>query len=223
MMPDPSIELPITVGSSVHQKPMAPGSSVRRQLPVSHTRWFVLAGILFAGAALAAVIVFQQQLAGDDSPAPDARTVIVTTPPPADAALPPDPADDLAAEAARLVASGKVQAAIDILTKARQVYPNKVVLALALGKLYFSKMWWADGLVHLRDAVKLDPSLRNDLELQQMALRAFLTTPRYDDRIAHFIIDLGPSMVPLLEETAKKHPRPEPRARAQRVLRVLQR
>ena len=89
-----------------------------------------------------------------------------------------------------------MQAAIDILTKARQVYPNKVVLALALGKLYFSKMWWADGLVHLRDAVKLDPSLRNDLELQQMALRAFLTTPRYDDRIAHFIIDLGPSMVP---------------------------
>jgi eukaryotic-like serine/threonine-protein kinase len=221
---EPSIDVPITIGSSIHTKPMSPGSSVRRELPVSRTRWFVLAGILIAAAALAAVIVLQQQLAGDE-PERDDSTVIVSTPPPpsTDAAPPRDPADDLAAEATRLADTGKVQAAIDMLAKARQVYPNRVVLALTLGKLYFSKMWWADGLVHLRDAVKLDPTLRSDRELLQLVLRAFITTPRYDDRIARFVIDLGPAMVPLLDETAHKHPRPEIRARAERVLRFVQR
>jgi hypothetical protein len=108
-----------------------------------------------------------------------------------------------------------------MLAKARQVYPDRVVLALALGKLYFARMWWADGLIHLRDAVKLQPSLRTDRELQQIVLRAFNTTPRYDSRIAAFIIDLGPAMKPLLDETARKHPRPEIRSRAKSLLRRL--
>ena len=85
-------------------------------------------------------------------------------PPPVtvDAAAARDPADDLAAQATQLAADGKVQAAIDMLVKARKVYPDRAVLALTVGKLYMSKMWWNDGIANLRDAIKLDPALKSD-------------------------------------------------------------
>jgi eukaryotic-like serine/threonine-protein kinase len=220
---DPSIDVPITVGSTVHEKPLAPGSSVRRELPVSRTRWFVLAGLLFAGAGLVAVIVLQQRLATDDTPERDASAIVVVDKPPTpDAApAPHDPAADLAAAATKLAASGKLQAAIDSLVKARSVYPKSALLAVTLGKLYMSKMWWSDGLVNLRDAVKLDPKLRSDLELIKLVIRGFVTTPKYDDRFARFLIELGPSAIPLLEATALEHPNPGMRARADQVLRRM--
>jgi hypothetical protein len=46
----------------VHEKPEPPGSSIRRQLPVSRTRWFVLAALLAVGAGAAFVIVNREQL-----------------------------------------------------------------------------------------------------------------------------------------------------------------
>jgi serine/threonine protein kinase len=219
---EPSVDVPITVGSSIHTTPQRTrhSSSVRRELPVSRTRWLVLASLLFAGAAIAAVIVWQQQL-GDDAPARDAAAPIVVANPPVPDAAPPDPAGDLEREASKLAAAGKVQAAIDMLVKARQVYPDHPGLALTVGKLYFEKMWWNDGLLNLRDAVKLDPTLKQDRELQLLVLRAFNMTPRYDGRIASFVIDLGPPMVPLLEETAKSHRNPGTRARAESLLRRL--
>ena len=76
------------------------------------------------------------------------------------------------------------------------------------------KMWWSDGVTHLRDALKLDPRLRDDVELQKMALRAFLTTPGYDSRLAQLVLDIGAPMGPLLDEAAQSHPSPDKRSRA---------
>jgi hypothetical protein len=220
-------DVPITVGSSVHVKPEPPGSSIRRQLPVSRTRWFVLAALLAVGAGAAFVIVNRDQLFGATEPArPDATyTRVVDVPVPAPAPAPPpaplDPASELAAQAKKLVEAGNTQAAIDALGKARKVYPNSALLAVTLGKLYMEKMWWADGLVHLRDAVKLDPSLKNDEELIKLVLGGYLMTPGYDYRLANFLIELGPSAAPLLEETARTHPNASKRARADALLRRI--
>ncbi|HEY5952336.1 MAG TPA: serine/threonine-protein kinase [Kofleriaceae bacterium] len=219
---DASTDVPITIGSSVHIKPQPPGSSVRRQLPVSRTRWLVLAALMFAGASIAGAIVLRDRLLADDRQVTaDATFTVIAPPPPSDAAAPTDPADDLAAQASALAAAGKVQPAIEMLVRARKVYPDNALLAVTLGKLYFSKMWWNDGLVALRDAIKLDPKLRDDPELLKLAIRSFIMTPGYDDRIGRFLIELGPSAVPLVDETARTHPNPGVRSRAQSLLRRM--
>jgi tetratricopeptide (TPR) repeat protein len=137
------------------------------------------------------------------------------------AASPADPAADLNAAALKLVDEGKLQTAIDSLAKARRVYPQSALLAVTLGKLYFQKMWWADGLEHLRDAIKLDPELRHDTELIKTVLRGFLVTPGYDARLGRFLLDLGPNAAPLLDEAARTHPNPARRERAAALLRRI--
>jgi serine/threonine-protein kinase len=217
-----SANVPITVGSSVMVKAPKPGSSVRRQLPVSRTRWLVLAALLFSGAAVAFAIVKREEWFGrNDTPADAAFTRVVDPPPAVDAPPPPDPALDIAKAANEMVLAGKQQAAIESLVKARPVYPNSVELALMLGKLYMSKMWWNDGLQNLRDAIKLDPKLRSDPDIIRIGLRGFLTTPAYDDRLGRFMLELGEHARPALEEAAKSHPNPDRRARAEAMLRRL--
>ncbi|HEY5924296.1 MAG TPA: protein kinase [Kofleriaceae bacterium] len=214
-----SANVPITVGSSVMIKPQKPGSSVRRQLPLSRTRWLVMSALLFAGAAVAAAIVWRDRIFGTgDERADAAVTVVVDKQAPADAAPPPDPAAELAATASQLAASGKVQAAIESLVKARKVYPDSAELAYVLGKLYFGKMWWHDGLANFKDAVKLDPKLKQDPELIKLVIRGFITTPGHDYRLANFLVEIGAPAKPLLEETAKTHPNAGKRQRAQTLL-----
>src|SRR5690606_37815344 len=110
-----------------------------------------------------------------------------------DAAAPRDPAAELNATALQLVEQGKLGDAIDSLAKARRVYPKSALLAATLGKLYFKKMWWNDGLKHLRDAIELDPTLRGDEDLLKTVLRGFLVTPKYDRRLGRFLLELGPN------------------------------
>jgi hypothetical protein len=163
---------------------------------------------------------------GAHDASPDARAAGVAPKPEVAAAVTPtphDPAQVLAAQAAQHAAAGKTQAAIDSLVKARKVYPDSSELALTLGKLYFGKMWWADGLVHLRDAVKLDPNLKRDPELVKMVVRAFNMTPSYNSQLASFVVELGDNAVPALQETASSHPNPPTRSRAQSMIKRIQR
>jgi serine/threonine-protein kinase len=216
-----SLDVPITVGSSVHTKPEPPTSSVRRQLPISRMRYFVLAAIVLGVAAAATLFVLRDRFTGGTGPTDARVTAVVDRSEHATDAGPPsssDPAADLAARARQLAGAGKQQEAIDSLVKARRVYPDSAQLALTLGKLYFEKMWWNDGLTNLRDAIKLDPASRDDPELVKLALRAFLTTPSYDARLGKLLLELGPSTKPLLEETTRSHPSPDIRARAKALL-----
>jgi serine/threonine-protein kinase len=215
--PPPTVEVPITVGSSVHVAKPKPGddnsSALRRMLPTSKTRWYVLALILVAAAAGAFFYVTKM---------PEDTRVVTPRPVPADAAVasvdaPFDPTDAIIANANELAAAGKVDAAIDVLIDARRVYPTRAALPLAAGKLYFSKLWWNDGLVNFREAIKLDHTLKNDPAVLDAAVRAFTTTPGYDGRLAQFVVELGPPAVPLLEAVAKSHANPGIRARAKSI------
>jgi serine/threonine protein kinase len=210
----PTVEVPITVGSSIHVKRPADDntSALRRMLPTSKTRWYVLALLLVAGAAGAFFYVTKVKQ--------DETRVVTPRPPPIDAGVvaidaPFDPTDAIVANANELVAAGKVDAALDVLLDARRVYPDRAVLPLTAGKLYFSKLWWNDGLVNFREAIKIDPALKRDPAVLAAAVRAFTTTPGYDGRLASFILELGAPAIPLLEAVAKSHANPGTRARAQ--------
>ncbi len=126
-----------------------------------------------------------------------------------------EPERDGIAEAKARIADGRIDAAIDLLESLRKVHPGDARAPYLLGRLYFDKLWWRDGLQAYRAALRADPTLASDLALQKDLLRGFLITPRYFAPIASFMRDeIGAPMVPLLEETARSHPNPKTRARA---------
>ena len=135
---------------------------------------------------------------------------------------PTDQVPAVLARASDLERGGDPEAALSVLTRARKEYPDSAQLAVAAGKLYFDKLWFSDGVKQFRDALRLDPSLRQDADIIKTALRGFITTPDVDDRIEAFLReDVGAAARPYLEETAKTHPNKQIRARAQAELRRI--
>src|SRR6185436_19698330 len=91
-----------------------------------------------------------------------------------------DPVGDVLSKANELASNGRRESALDMLLGARKLYPDAARVAYLTGKLYFSKLFYTDGLKHLREAVRLDPALKSDPELIKMVLKGFNTTPSYD-------------------------------------------
>jgi serine/threonine-protein kinase len=223
-----SVDVPISVGSSVVERAPAPpsraepahdASRLSRLLPVSRMRYVALAGVVVAGGAIYGIAAATRAHRDAPPPAPvaapaDGSAVAVA---PVDA--PADPSASARAAADALVAAGKLDAALDVLAKARRAHPDAASLPFAAGKIYFARYWWTDGIKSFRDAIRLDPGYRTNPELIRTAIRGFITTPQYDDRLGDFLAELGPAAVPALEETAHTHPNPQVRARAAAELR----
>jgi serine/threonine-protein kinase len=228
-----SVDVPISVGSSVVERDAAPPaappsragaahdvSRLSRLLPVSRMRYVALAGVLVAGGAvygIAAATRGHHEAAPPPpvaAPLADASAVAGT---PVDA--PADPTASARAQADALVAAGKLDAALDVLVKARHAHPDAASLPFAAGKIYFGRYWFTDGIKSFREAIRLDPSYRSNPELIRTALRGFITTPQYDAALGGFLAELGDAAVPALQETARSHPNPQVRARAAAELR----
>ncbi|HEX8111812.1 MAG TPA: hypothetical protein VF516_28970, partial [Kofleriaceae bacterium] len=214
------------------------GAASTREMPVvgskPRTRRSRLVGWLLATVALGAAGVFawpllERGLAREDEPVRDAAVMVVTsaidaTTPDAttpDAAVlvdpPPSPADAIVAKTKQLAADGKVSAALDQLRHARQIYPESAQLPLLAGKLAMSQLYFSEGIMSFRAAIKLDPAVRTDPELVHAAIRAFTITPSVDAELARFVTELGAAAWPELDEIAKSHPNPAIRARAARL------
>jgi serine/threonine protein kinase len=216
LVPSSSVDVPITVGSSVIDGAAVDShheSRLSRLLPVSRMRYLVLACLVVAGAVVYALVVTS---ASREPQAVRDAAVAITGP---TAPVVVDPTEAPRAQAAALAIEGKLDAALDVLAKARKQYPDRAVLAFEAGKLHFAKLWWADGIKDLRDAIKLDASYRRDPELVRLVVRGFITTPEYDDRLGSFLLELGDAAQPALDETARTHPNPVVRARAAEELR----
>jgi serine/threonine-protein kinase len=222
---DRSIEIPISTEMQPSPSDAPTGlvpdpheaSLLRRMLPTSRMRYVVLAAIVIGAAALAGIIFVTH----DSSDA--VEPVIATTAPApsiiADAAV--DPLAETLATANDLAATGRLDAALDVITRARRTNPDSAELAFVAGKLYFAKLWWTDGVKNLREAIRLDARYRNDVELIKVAIRGFITTPSYDERLGGLVVELGSGAAPLLDETARTYPNPQIRARASAMLRRL--
>ena len=207
---DESIVLPITVGSSV----------VEPTAPRSRLRYVALAAALaVAGGAYAIWRVTAAAPVATVAPRDAPAAIAIEPPPPVLADAAGDPSDAIRAEVDGLVASGRSEAAITLLQKARRDHPDRAVLPYLAGKLYFAKLWWADGVAAFRDAVRLDPSYRTDPDLIRIVVRGFVTTPEYDWRLGNFLSELGDAAQLALDDTAHNHPNPQVRARAAAQLR----
>jgi serine/threonine protein kinase len=200
------------------QRPSRPrkdhDASIMRMLPRSRMRWAVLLGVILVGGGVYGILYMKHRLAEEAAAKADAG----------DVAMPheidmSDPAADAVKQASDLLASGDVEGAIDTATKARKQYPQSAGLPYVAGRAYFAKYWWTDGIDSFRAAIKLDPTYRSDRELIRAALKGFIVTPRFDERLAGFLVELGSGAVPYIEETAKTHHNPQIRDRASALLR----
>jgi len=224
--PASSLDIPITVGSSVHTAPPRPSTStkkpsaddnssaLRRMLPHSRMRYFVMFMLLLAAGTVVGIVYVRRELAKQDDDAVVLTPVTIIDGAVATTDAPPSPTDAIVANATQLAATGKVDAAIDLLVDARKVYPDRAILPLTAGKLYFSKLWWADGIANFRAALKIDPKLRDDPAILDAVVRGFTTTPSFDNRLAQLLVELGAPAAPLLEQVEKTHANPGIRARA---------
>jgi serine/threonine protein kinase len=204
---------PVRAPSTQDPPPVAPApSQVKRARPLP----VKLVAAVGGGVLVVAIVIIVMATRSKSSPAtatakPDEPEITIDK---------ADPASDVLSRANEYVANGRREAAIDLLVGARKTFPDDARLAVLLGKQYFGKLWYTDGLKHLRDAVRLDPALKSDPELIKTVLKAFNTTPRYDAQVAGFLRDvIGAGAKPYLEETAQGHPNASIRARAESELR----
>ena len=177
---------------------------------------------LIAGGGLLAVIVLIAIVAGGgsskkaSSPAHDAGAAVASAQPPPSS----DNGAAVIADANERVAGGDREGALQELLRARHDYPDNAQIPFLLGRIYYAKLYWGEGIRNFRDAIKLDPSLRSDPELIKTALRGFITTPSIERDLESFLHDdIGDAAIPYLEETSKDHPNPTIRARAAAELR----
>jgi serine/threonine protein kinase len=157
----------------------------------------------------------------EGKPGKAARTSDAGTKEPAEIEMTPDtdPVGDVVSRASHMLANGQREKAIDTLLAARKAHPKDARLPFLAGKAFFSKFWWNDGLKQFREAIKLDPGLKNDPELIKTVLRGFITTPRYESALGAFLReDIGRPAKPFLQETATSHPNPNIRQRASNEL-----
>ena len=193
--------------------PMQLGPRNPDGLPYTRRQLAIVGGGVFAVILLIAIIAASRGVDKKQAAVADAGVAGS-----GEIEMDPVRADDAAqtiARAAELAGNGEREAAIDLLTKARKRYPDNADLPYQAAKLYFSKLWWTDGLKNFRDAIRLDPAYRTDPELIKTVLKGFITTPTYNEELASFLRDdIGEPAKTFLEETTREHPNATKRARA---------
>jgi hypothetical protein len=127
---------------------------------------------------------------------------------------PTDPTAAIAREAEQQIQQGRSDAAIQALVPARKQYPDSAPLAYQLGRAYFVKLEWRDGLAAYRDAIRLDAQYKDDAAMIRDVIRAFVTTPDFAPLATFLHDDVGKAAAPFLDETARNHPSAKIRARA---------
>jgi tRNA A-37 threonylcarbamoyl transferase component Bud32 len=168
---------------------------------------------------LVVAIIARTHNSSSAAPRADAAAAVAQAPPDAGR----EPIAAVVAHVDELLSNGDRDGALAFLRKARGKFPDSAQLAFVMGRVYFSKLYWGDGLRAFRDAIRLDPSYRTDPELIKTVVRGFTTTPDINEALAAFLRDdIGDQARPYLEETARNHDNPIVRARARAELRRYQ-
>ncbi|MGE0549029.1 MAG: serine/threonine-protein kinase [Kofleriaceae bacterium] len=225
----PGTQLGLAVATTGASNP-ALASTVRA--PVASDRpaaglWARIAGmsrqqLAMAGGAIVVIVISVIAIVASSGAPPRSDHAVTGEP----TAAPGDPpeidmgATEVVSRANKLIAENELGDALQLVVASRKAFPNDPQLPYLAGKLYFGKLWWGAGLKQFRDAIRLDPSLKNDPELIKAVLKGFITTPDRDNDIAGFLLnDIGAGAKPFLQETAREHPNKSIRARAEAELR----
>ena len=173
-----------------------------------------------------------EEVAPSDTPGARLEEEVAHAPPPPQPAPPPPSAAHAAArpapkpraptvrDAARLLAAGHADDAIQELYAVRRRNPRSAATALLLGHAYFSKLWRTDGLREYDTAIKLSPALRWNHTLVRNAVSA-LDDPTY--RLARAVIKtrIGKAALAEVRRAARNKKNPRVQKRAARLVQQL--
>jgi hypothetical protein len=119
-------------------------------------------------------------------------------------------------EAARLLAAGRIDPAIQMLYAVRRRSKRNSDVALLLGHAYFRKQWRADGLREYDTAIKLSPGLRRNGTLIRNTVGA-LEGQTYRYARAVIRVRIGAPALPEVRRLARTTRSPKLRVRAVRL------
>jgi serine/threonine-protein kinase len=200
----------------------APG--ILSRLPLTHAQRRVV--IAVAISALALLVIFTIALIShEDSAGPAADSIVAEGDEVEDvleleadleASVPDLPG---VVEVKELLARGRKKSALRKLLELRREAPDSAEVHYLLGRLYFDRLWWNDGLEAFAQAIQLDARYATYQPLIKSALEGFIVSPEYHRGIADFLRnEIGDLARPYLEATAREHPRKKTRERAAREL-----
>lgn len=187
-----------------------------------HRRALIIGSVLALLVVGALVAVFA---GGNDSEAPTPIDAAL----PVDAESPPDAGNELEgdrldlprfSEARQLIASERLEQAIEVLTDLQTDHSDVAQISYHLGQLYFRKLWWKNGMAAFRKAIAIEPRYRAYEPLIASVLRGFASSIKERSDLNDFLLtDIGDAAVPLLKQTARDHSQKKIRARATKLLR----
>ena len=185
-------------------------------------RTWQIAGLAAIAVALAAAIGISRNgsasRAPAEAPAEAAPAAASSIEMPAEERPDVDPAIEAAR---RIAASGRRQEAVQRLRQLRKDRPRDAAVPYELGKVYLDLNWPAQVIEAWRDAVRLDPALREDLVLIRGAASLLDSKSSWPQAARFLEREVGAAAKPVLVETAAKHPSRTVRGRARTVLRRL--
>jgi serine/threonine-protein kinase len=132
------------------------------------------------------------------------------------------PTVDPAIEAARrLAASGRRQQALDRLRALRKERPRDPAVPYELGRVYLQLNWPRQVLAAWRDAIRLDPSLREDPTVIRGVVSLLDSKSTWPEASRFVERELGAAAIPTLTDTAQRHPSRTVRGRATSLLKRI--
>jgi eukaryotic-like serine/threonine-protein kinase len=191
---------------------MPPAAVWRPDAAAAHRRRLLLAASGLGGLVVLGLVIALATGSAEPT-APGAAPPVAT---PASVAAGGDPPDLVDARA--LVAAGRADEAERALLALRRSHHDRAEVHYLLGRVYFERLWWSNGMKAYRDAIRLDPAYRADPALIESVLGGFVS-PTQHDAIAAFLRDeVGDAALPYLRALAADHPNPRVRQRAARAL-----
>jgi tetratricopeptide (TPR) repeat protein len=113
-----------------------------------------------------------------------------------------------------LLRAGRRDDAIAELIKLRYRSPKSAEVEYRLGRLYFDKRWWTEGMKAYRAAIHKNPVYRNRRRISIDVINALTDKDTMRQAEAMILKDLGRVSLPHLERAAKRHENPKVRKRA---------
>jgi len=201
--------IPVDPASATPAPAPPPPSAVAAWLARVPRRWWL-------AAAAAPLVIGAIAFAARRGPATPARPAPAPPPPPA--AVAPDALAELRDQ---LRGAATADDTVRALARLAARTPTDPEPALALGQIYCERLWVRDCLGALRQALAIDPALRDDPRISRAAVYGLGADGAHADVRRFLVREVGPGAAPILTEVVDGRWRKEVKERAAATLREL--
>jgi predicted Zn-dependent protease len=125
------------------------------------------------------------------------------------------------ADVAALLKAGRAEDALKGLRRMRRRHPKNAYIPFLLGKLYFERRWWSEGIKAYRAALKLDPAYTRRRRINDDLIDALGSPKTAAEARALLVKTIGAPARPHLRRASKTHQVKEVRKQCAVLLRHI--